>query len=176
MATHRQSGIATAKDWPQRGPPALKDRNMPDALCHLAGVDAMRPRVKHIVPAQAEVRKKEPLQDSADAILSKEHRGQLPSTRMGPGVHPAATRGFALVLVIPTDGNGLPRRTDKAQGVHIAPPSEENILRRAPPAKMAGTTSSCNMMLRAPCVLPALRSPFLGCKGEAGMIAGRRPP
>ena len=168
MATHRQSGIATAKDWPQRGPPAPKHRNMQDAPNRRAGAielpRSLRPCAKHIAL-------------STKAVFQwKEHQGQLPSTPKGPCGPAAKTRAIAPGIAHPTDGSGLPRRTDAALWVQDALPKELNLLQRAPPAKMAGSTSSCSTLLKASCVMPALRSPFLGCKGEAGMIAGHRPP
>ena len=116
MATHRQRGIVTGKDWPQKGPPAPKDRNMPDAPNCLAGAVELprspRPRAKHIALQKAAVRIMELYRDTKAVFQWKERQGQPPSTPRGPCGPAAETRAIALGTAHPIDGSGMPRRTD----------------------------------------------------------------
>ena len=101
------------------------------------------------------------------------------------GVPAAGTRAnerqapppLALGVEHPTNGSGMPRKADTVLWVREALANAPNSLLSAPPANVAGCTSSCmQQLLEAPCVTPAPRSRSLGCKGAVGTNAGHRPP
>ena len=90
---------------------------------------------------------------------------------------PQASPPLALGVEHPSYGSGVFRGTDTTQRVSEVLANAPNSLQSAPPAKVAGCTSSCmQLLLGTSCVTPAPRSRSLDCKDADGTTVGRRPP
>ena len=90
---------------------------------------------------------------------------------------PQAPPPLGMGVEHPANGSGISREADTVLWDQGALPNAPNSLPSAPPANVAGNTSSCmHQLLGTSCVTPAPRSRSPDCKGVVGTIAGHRPP
>ena len=82
-----------------------------------------------------------------------------------------------LGVMRPPSASGRSRVAGEGLWVKRAPPSKPDSLPTAMPAKEAGSTSKCRLLLLvALCATPAPGSHSPDCKGGVGTSAGHRPP